>query len=161
MGITIVYLSQLPATSMLYDKEISSEQLWQAIFVCIIQLMYLFFIHLIITQVGMIFVESEIVRIGNDQILDNLKEGVVILAEENDKVLFVNPAAKSLNVRVNENFCMSMVGAREPININARCFSQFDINNMKTGNDIELAQLQMNASQDPENLQTLNEIIKR
>lgn len=42
----------------------------------------------------MIFVESEIVRIGNDQILNNLKEGVVILHENQDEVLFVNTAAE-------------------------------------------------------------------
>ena len=39
---------------------------------------YCWFIHLCITQVGLYYVQSEILRIGNEQLLDNLEEGVVI-----------------------------------------------------------------------------------
>ena len=42
----------------------------------------------------MIFVDSETVRVGNDYILNNLKEGVVILHYQNDRVLFSNKAAE-------------------------------------------------------------------
>ena len=70
----------------------------------------------------MIFVESEIVRIGNDQILNNLKEGVVILDKTSENVLFVNTAAKQFSVKANESFNMSVAGAAEKIDINAMCF---------------------------------------
>ena len=50
--------------------------------------------HLIITKVGMIYVEAEILRTGNEELLNNLEEGVVILDNENEEILFVNSAAK-------------------------------------------------------------------
>lgn len=34
--------------------------------------------HLIITKVGMIFVDAEVLREGNEQLLNNLDEGVII-----------------------------------------------------------------------------------
>ena len=41
----------------------------------------------------MIFVDAETVRAGNDTILNNMQEGVVILSETDNKVHFVNTAA--------------------------------------------------------------------
>ena len=38
--------------------------------------------HLIITKVGMIYVEAEILRTGNEELLNNLEEGVIILENE-------------------------------------------------------------------------------
>ena len=43
------------------------------------QFMSTWFIHLIITKVGMIFVDAEVLREGNNQTLDNLEEGIIIL----------------------------------------------------------------------------------
>ena len=37
--------------------------------------------HLIITKVGMIFVNAEILSTGNEQLLNNLEEGIMILDE--------------------------------------------------------------------------------
>ena len=42
----------------------------------------LFIMHLIITKVGMIYVEAEILRTGNEELLNNLEEGVIILEDE-------------------------------------------------------------------------------
>ena len=42
----------------------------------------------------MIYVEAEILRTGNEELLNNLEEGVVILDNENEEILFVNSAAK-------------------------------------------------------------------
>jgi len=39
-------------------------------------------------------VNTEILRQGNEQLLNNLKEGVVIIEEESGIVSFVNNAAK-------------------------------------------------------------------
>ena len=60
---------------------------------CVFQFFCLFLTHLIITKVGMIYVKAETMRIGNDAVLNNMHEGVVILSEKNDKVLFVNTSA--------------------------------------------------------------------
>lgn len=42
----------------------------------------LFIIHWVISMVGMLYVESEVLRKGNNQILDNLEEGVIIFKED-------------------------------------------------------------------------------
>ena len=44
----------------------------------------------------MIFVESEILRNGNDQLLNSLEEGVVIQRKDTKEIVFLNSAAKNL-----------------------------------------------------------------
>ena len=39
----------------------------------------LFFIHWVYSKCGFLYIEAEVLRRGNDQILDSLEEGVVIL----------------------------------------------------------------------------------
>ena len=50
--------------------------------------MNLFFIHLIITKVGMLYAETEVLRSGNNQLLDNLEEGVVIFDEKKNDIVY-------------------------------------------------------------------------
>ena len=56
---------------------------------------------------------------------------------------------------------MSVEGTTEPINIRANCFSPFDINSIRTGNDLEHAHEQVFSRSTPENLLTLREVIAR
>ena len=53
-----------------------------------------FLIHVIITGFGMLFVDAEVLRIGNDALLNDLDEGVIIVDEATSKVTFLNRAAK-------------------------------------------------------------------
>ena len=50
--------------------------------------MNLFFIHLIITKVGMLYAETEVLRSGNNQLLDNLEEGVVIFDDKKNDIVY-------------------------------------------------------------------------
>ena len=52
--------------------------------------------HLLITKMGMIFVEIEILRQGNEELLNGLDEGVVIQHEDTQEIIFLNSAAKKL-----------------------------------------------------------------
>ena len=52
--------------------------------------------HVCITKVGMIFVEAEILRTGNEQLLNNLEEGVVIQDPDIREIVFINTAAKNI-----------------------------------------------------------------
>jgi len=56
LGLTVNYISVL---------------LWQC--------MNLWFIHLIVTKVGMLYIDAEVLREGNNETLDNLEEGIIIL----------------------------------------------------------------------------------
>lgn len=64
--ITTVQLSQIVSESLLYGNEITASFIIQVLGSCVLQVLALFFIHLMITKVGMIFVETEIVRTGKD-----------------------------------------------------------------------------------------------
>ena len=50
-----------------------------------------------ITKVGMIFVDAEILRAGNEQILNELEEGVIILQAESKEIVFSNNAANRIS----------------------------------------------------------------
>ena len=63
-------------------------------------------------------------------------------------------------MKANESFNMSVTGGTEPININSTCFSPFDINSIKIGNDPEHAHEQV-YSRESENQKSLKEIITR
>ena len=45
----------------------------------------------------MIFVEAEVLREGNEKLLDNLDEGVIITDETSQVVLFQNKTARATN----------------------------------------------------------------
>ena len=50
-------------------------------------------IHLVITKVGMIYIDTEVLREGNDMTLNNLDDGVFILNEPEMHIQFMNTAA--------------------------------------------------------------------
>ena len=52
---------------------------------------------MIISKMGFIFVEAEIMRAGNEQFLNNLEEGIVILDEDEGEVLFQNETAQCVS----------------------------------------------------------------
>ena len=43
----------------------------------------------------MIYVEAEILRTGNKQLLDNLEEGVIIQEKDTHEIIFMNRSAKN------------------------------------------------------------------
>ena len=51
-------------------------------------------IHCTYTQLGFRILGSEIERDGNEQVLNNLEEGVIILEERSKEILFLNNSAK-------------------------------------------------------------------
>ena len=60
-------------------------------------------IHLILTKIGMIYIDAEVLREGNDSTLNNLEEGVVILKEQDMQVQFRNQAAIKVERKINDS----------------------------------------------------------
>ena len=58
--------------------------------------LFLIACHLVITQVGLIFVEAEILHIGNEQLLNNFEEGIIIYSQDTREALFANKAVMAL-----------------------------------------------------------------
>ena len=52
--------------------------------------MNLLFIHIIITKVGMLYADTEVLRSGNDQLLDDLEEGIVLFDAQEKDVIYHN-----------------------------------------------------------------------
>ena len=53
----------------------------------------LLFVHLVITKLGFLYVDNAVLRSGNEQLLDNLEEGVIIIEETSRDILYYNEAA--------------------------------------------------------------------
>ena len=56
-------------------------------------------VHLVVTKVGFTYIEAEALRSGNEQTLDNLDEGVIILSEEDMEIRYYNKAASVSNIK--------------------------------------------------------------
>ena len=65
--------------------------------------------HSVITAIGFVYIRAEILSMGNEQILNNLEEGLIITDElhkdksdassEGDEVIFINQAARKMTNR--------------------------------------------------------------
>ena len=58
----------------------------------------MFCFHWIVTKIGFLFIESEVLRKGNEQLLDGFDEGVIVLEEKSNNILFYNAAAAGAHV---------------------------------------------------------------
>ena len=58
--------------------------------------LYCWACHLVIQSVGWTSVESYILKRGNEQLLDNLEEGVIIQQDDNLEILYMNEAARKV-----------------------------------------------------------------
>lgn len=79
--------------SLLYEESLDHTM---AIFVSVTLWfsINIFVIHLVITWVGKLFAKAQVLKSGNDNILDNLEEGVVILdGSDKSEILYYNLAA--------------------------------------------------------------------
>ena len=82
--------------------------------------------YMIITWIGSIFVEAEIPRLGNEKLLNGLKEGVFIIEEDSSIIQFQNHAAKRFISEFSANFSISMVEERDIFEKNQKKFALVD-----------------------------------
>ena len=88
-----------PADATLYMSSILGA-VWQVL--------NFFMLHFVITSVGLLFVWAELMRGGNEQILNNLKESVVLVEQKTGTIMFANTAARRLNQFLAEEFNISL-----------------------------------------------------
>ena len=79
-----------------HEEEVNGHSLFTLIASMVMLAFLLWGMHLIMTKVGMIYVYAEILRQGNEQLLDNFDEGILIYAEETSDLIFANKAVKNL-----------------------------------------------------------------
>ena len=93
---TMLKMVVFNAGRKIFYYETIDETIMECLMNMFFQSLSIWIIHIIITQVGMIFVEAEVLRTGNEQVLDNLEEGVIIQNKDTHKVVFINKAAKRM-----------------------------------------------------------------
>ena len=86
--VSLLSLIPFGAVRHIYFDEPVNMILSTVMFNMIYHFINLFFIHLIITKVGMLYAETEVLRSGNDQLLDNLEEGVIIFDENENNIVY-------------------------------------------------------------------------
>ena len=100
---------QMVIIAVVYEETITAGTVGMTIAAMVWQFGNLFLCHLIINSVGMLFVEADILRSGNEHLLNNLKEGVIIMDQETGMVKFANTAAKKqFKIRKNRTFAISL-----------------------------------------------------
>ena len=62
----------------LYEDDVDSQMIFNMLNAMGIQAFNCWIIHMAITKFGMYLIEAEILRNGNEKLLNNLEEGVVI-----------------------------------------------------------------------------------
>ena len=75
---------------LFYDEEFNTLK---AIMTGVMIGVWIWFMRMCFVQVGMYYVEAEILRIGNDSLLDSLEEGVIIQNEQTREIIYINQAA--------------------------------------------------------------------
>ena len=68
----------------------------------------LFIIHTLFRCGAIFYVETQIYREENEQLINNLKEGVVIIDQRDGKVRLINKAAEYFNIEKNKDLSMSI-----------------------------------------------------
>ena len=62
-------------------------------------------------------------RIGNENLLNGLKEGVFVMDEKTNFVVFQNKAARSMNKTFNEKMSLSLLDENDYIDMNNKQFA--------------------------------------
>ena len=95
--------------ALLYDEDVGGLVI--GYFATMVNLtLSLIYIHLLLTKIGMIYIDAEVLREGNDSTLNNLEEGVVILKEEDLQVQFQNQAAIKIERKINDKDIFDAAG---------------------------------------------------
>ena len=92
----------------LYEEELSefiSEDFKWVISLSIMT----FFIHVLYTWVGSLFVAAELPRQGHEKLLNGLKEGILILEEDSNIIKFYNQAALRLITEYSDKFSITVI----------------------------------------------------
>ena len=87
----------------MFDEPFTGDVIMRCCLNILFQAFTLWIIHICITKTGLIFVDAEILRGGNEQLLNQLEEGVIILQEETKDTLFANLTAQSISINKSKN----------------------------------------------------------
>lgn len=94
------------------------------IFALLWLLLYLFVLHLMMQKVGITKVDAVVMRVGSEQTLAKLSEGLIVLDNENSELLYSNKAA------IIDKYSNSNSSQSQPVSEQSRDMTK-DINDKK------------------------------
>ena len=81
--------------------DLSTDALTNALCMLPWHIINIFFIHWIVTKTGFLYIDAGVLHHGNEHILDNLEEGIVILEQDSKAVMYYNVAATGPQAGIN------------------------------------------------------------
>ena len=73
--------------------------------------------------------KEEIIRKGNENLLNESSEGIMIIDQENEVLLFANTAAKTLNLRAKQEYSFGLFeNGEHAVDLDKKLFSHLNIN---------------------------------
>ena len=96
--------NDLVVSKLIYAEEITKEVIQYSIQIIVVAILYHTIMHLLISWIGEVYVKSEVSRVNNELILDNLDDGLIIIEEESGELVFANKQAKRFNINLNLKF---------------------------------------------------------
>ena len=94
----------------MYGDALDASLVFHALSYLVMQLYNNALIYLLLSWLGTLYVESEILRKGNGELLNDIKEGVFILDQDDLVVVFQNEQAKKFEIQMNQGFSMRVPG---------------------------------------------------
>ena len=71
--------------------------------------------HFVIASAGFLFIEADILRQGNEELLNSLDQGLVIVDKDDyDNVVFLNKAAIEIKSGNTQDSCLNMINVDSP-----------------------------------------------
>ena len=107
LSFTLVSFIPMFMNRYYYHGDEANFVIFYVILVLPYSILNLFMIYICITKAGFLFIESEIMRGGNEQVLDGLKEGVVIFSEAEKNILYYNSAAMRSSSKFTERILIA------------------------------------------------------
>ena len=99
----------------IFSDELSTTLTLNLVISVVFSLVVLLSVHTLITKAGHLYINSKINMINASKtgiILENLQEGVAIIAEDNHEIMYLNKALQSL--ANNHSTCNSIFGGQAP-----------------------------------------------
>lgn len=106
--IVVSQIAMFFVTCNVYATEVTQARLAELVAAVIWQCLNVTMAHLVINWTGNTYMNAEISKVGNEGLLNNLKEGVIIVDEESSLVFFVNQAAKRFNIKPNVSLTINL-----------------------------------------------------
>ncbi len=95
----IISLLPLFAKRAIFYEEPTGDLAMSCISTVLWMILNMIIVHLVVTKVGMIYIDAEVLREGNTETLDNLEEGVIILDEKTMEIKFQNEWATDVKTQ--------------------------------------------------------------